>query len=173
MQLRGKWAEGIEPRHFQWIVKDSLAICERPGGYGAQHRPVRRMEEIIWILRREFDLVISLIPAPHNLHNYAEYDLPALHRSIGDGDVPSERLALIYEELHGMLESGKRILIHREELGERICGFIAGYLLWSGLVPTSPKAIQVVEQMTERQLGPAGRGIVTSTPVRSAVADQA
>lgn len=171
MQLRGKWAEGIEPRHFQWIVKDSLAICERPGGYGAQHRPVRRMEEIIWIQRHEFDLVVSLIPAPHNLHNYAEYDLPVAHRPIGDNDTSPERLDIIYSEMHDMLAGGRKLLVHREELGDRICGFIAGYLLWSGLMPTPPKAIQLIERMTGRQLGPRGRGIVASAAERTRVID--
>ena len=31
-KLRGKWALGITPRHFTWILKDKLAICERPAG---------------------------------------------------------------------------------------------------------------------------------------------
>ena len=30
-KLRGKWAQGIQPRNFAWIIKDHLAVCERPG----------------------------------------------------------------------------------------------------------------------------------------------
>jgi hypothetical protein len=26
-RLRGKWALGITPRNFTWIIKDKLAIC--------------------------------------------------------------------------------------------------------------------------------------------------
>ena len=77
--MKGKWAQGIRPRNFSWIIKDQLAICERPGGYGANHRKVRRQEEIIWIREQEFSCVISLIPAPHNLHNYDELNLPYRH----------------------------------------------------------------------------------------------
>ena len=40
-RLRGKWALGITPRNFTWILKDKLAVCERPGGYGDNHRRVR------------------------------------------------------------------------------------------------------------------------------------
>ena len=40
-RLRGKWALGITPRNFTWIMKDKLAVCERPGGYGDNHRRVR------------------------------------------------------------------------------------------------------------------------------------
>ena len=71
-RLRGRWALGITPRNFTWILKDKLAICERPGGYGENHRRVRRQEEIIWIRENGFGCVISIIPAPHNLHNYDE-----------------------------------------------------------------------------------------------------
>ena len=45
--MRGKWARGIVPRGFKWIITDRLAVCERPGGCGASHRKVRRKEEII------------------------------------------------------------------------------------------------------------------------------
>ena len=75
MNMRGKWAEGIMPRNLIWIVKDRLAVCERPGGYGPQHRKVRRIEELIWIRRNDFKRVISIIPAAHNLHNYEEFDI--------------------------------------------------------------------------------------------------
>ena len=71
-RLRGKWALGITPRNFTWIMKDKLAVCERPGGYGDNHRRVRRQEEIIWLRENGFGCLISIIPAPHNLHNYDE-----------------------------------------------------------------------------------------------------
>ncbi len=32
-----RWAAGIMPRNFSWISTCQLAICERPGGYGANH----------------------------------------------------------------------------------------------------------------------------------------
>jgi len=47
MAAKGKWAQGIQPRHFNWVIQDRLAICERPGGFGQNHRKVRRQEEII------------------------------------------------------------------------------------------------------------------------------
>ncbi|MGZ0216795.1 MAG: hypothetical protein ACKVKP_12180, partial [Acidimicrobiales bacterium] len=78
--MKGKWAAGIEPRNFAWVMKDQLAVCERPGGYGANHRRVRRQEEIIWLRQQGFDIVFSLIPGSHNLNNYRELGLPFAHR---------------------------------------------------------------------------------------------
>jgi hypothetical protein len=37
---------------------------------------------------------------------------------------------------------------------------MAGYLLYDGLVDAGPKAISVIEQITQRQLGPYGRELV-------------
>lgn len=177
MTMRGKWAEGIEPRRFHWVVKDRLAICERPGGYGAHHRRVRRMEEIIWIRRHEFDRVISIIDAPHNLHNYDEYDVRYVHRPIALGDHTPLVLETTYNDFNTLLEGGERLLVHHEELGDLICGTLAGYLVWSDLVEAPPKAITVIEQITERVLGPDGRELVSmaadlrpETPAKSAKA---
>jgi len=158
--MRGKWAEGIEPRHFHWIVKDSLAICERPGGYGSQHRRVRRIEEIIWIKQNHFNWVISHIDAPSNLHNYQELDLAHLHRPVVMGDHLAANLQLTYGELSTILDAGHKVLAHHEELGDKLCGYIAGYLVWSGLIEAPPRAVTVIEHITSRQLGPLGRELV-------------
>jgi len=47
--MKGKWAKGIPPRFFAWVIKDRLAVSERPGGYARNHRRVRRHEEILWL----------------------------------------------------------------------------------------------------------------------------
>ena len=55
------------------------------------------------------------------------------------------------------------MLVHLEEFGDRLAGTIAGYLLWAGLVEGGPMATSVVERLIGRQIGPAGREIVTVT----------
>ena len=59
-------------RFFTWVIKDKLAVCERPGGYPRNHRKVRRREEILWIKCQGFTRVVSLLASPHNLHAYDE-----------------------------------------------------------------------------------------------------
>ena len=159
---KGKWAQGIKPRNFHWVIKDQLAVCERPGGYGANHRRVRRQEEIIWIREQSFTTVISLIPAPHNLHNYDELGVPWRHRPFSAGDDAVAFLGSLYPELKDLVTAGAKVLVHQDELGDRICGVVAGYLLWDGLIDSGPRAITVVEQITQRQLGPVGRELVAA-----------
>ena len=70
--LRGRWAQGLEPRFFCWIIKDRLAASERPGGFARSHRKIRRQEELIWLGQHGFTRVISMLDSPHNLHAYEE-----------------------------------------------------------------------------------------------------
>lgn len=161
MAVKGKWAQGIEPRNFRWVVKDALAVCERPGGYGSNHRRVRRQEEIIWVREQGFAPVISIIASPANLHNYDELGVTWEHRPFGNHDDPVPYLLSLYPELRNLLASKCKVLLHGEELGDRLSGIIAGYLVWSGLVPSGPKAISLTERLLQRQLGPIGRELVT------------
>jgi hypothetical protein len=156
---KGKWAQGIRPRNFHWVIAERLAVCERPGGYGANHRKVRRQEEIIWVREQGFTCVISMITAPLNLHNSDELGVVWRHRPIPEDDLAIFEKAF-FAELRTLLESGERVLIHAEELSDRVCGLIAGYLLWNGLVESPPRVVTVIEQLTQRQLGPIGRELV-------------
>lgn len=160
MALKGKWARGITPRNFAWVIKDQLAVCERPGGYGQNHRRVRRKEEIIWIREEGFTKVISLVSSPANLHNYDELGVEWLHRPFVATDDPVEFISTFFPELKGLIAAGGKVLVHQEEVGDRISGLMGGYLLWSGLLPTGPQAISVVERIVDRQMGPVGRELV-------------
>lgn len=160
MAAKGKWAQGIPPRNFSWIMKDRLAVSERPGGYGANHRRVRRQEEIIWVREQGFSCVISIIPAPHNLHNYDELGVAWRHRGFENTEEPSEYLSRFYPELQQLLGGGEKLLLHADNLDDVVCGLVTGYLVWSGMIPRGPEAVTLVERMVKRQLGPYGRELV-------------
>lgn len=158
---KGKWAQGITPRQFHWVIKDQLALCERPGGYGQNHRRVRRQEEVIWIRENGFSFVVSLIPSDHNLHSYDELGMPWKHWPFAPTVNLDAALPQIYTEMAALLASGKKLLLHFEEVGDRMAGFVAGYLRWTGMVPQTHEAIIVVERILGRQMGPDGRRIVS------------
>lgn len=161
MAMKGKWAQGIQPRNFAWILKDKLAVSERPGGYGGNHRRVRRQEEIIWIREQGFTKVITLIPSPHNLYSYDELGVSWLHLPFGPQDDPHEVADRLYHELATLLAGEGKVLVHQNELSDRVAGLMAGYLLWSGVVPHAPQATSIVERLLSRQMGPLGRDLVT------------
>ena len=157
--MKGRWAAGIVPRNFAWIVKDKLAVSERPGGYAPYHRRVRRHEEILWLRGHGFTRVVSLLPSQHNLHAYEELGLAHSHFPIPTQSDPREELAECYSALLTWLRVGERVLVHQEELGDRLAGIMAGFLCWSGVLPEPPQAISAVEQLLRRQMGNAGRSL--------------
>ncbi|MCH8985187.1 MAG: hypothetical protein IIB04_01075 [Acidobacteria bacterium] len=53
---------GLEPRGFTWVIAGKLAVSERIGGYGIQHRRVRREEEIIWLVEAGITAVLDTSP---------------------------------------------------------------------------------------------------------------
>ena len=161
MPMKGKWAQGIQPRNFAWILKDRLAVCERPGGYGANHRRVRRQEEIIWIREQGFTCVVSLIPSPHNLHNYDELGVAWRHLPFG----PHDDARTVRQ--HALPRAGG----HAGRAAARCsCTRTSSPTAWPGSWPatccgprscrTAPQATSVVERLLSRQMGPLGRDLV-------------
>ena len=158
--MRGKWERGIEPRNFAWVIKDRLAVSERPGGYARNHRKVRRHEEILWLRNQGFDRIVSLLPSPHNLTAYDELGVPWSHFPFGPGTEARPALIELFTALRGFQAKGEKVLVHQEELGDRLMGVVGGYLLWAGLLPSGPQAIAVLERIVHRQMGPSGRELV-------------
>jgi hypothetical protein len=162
--VRGRWAQGLEPRYFSWIIRDRLAASERPGGFARSHRKVRRQEELIWLAGHGFTHVLSLLDSPHNLHAYEEAGIAYEHAPLGRHDELADRLGAVYAAIAGWLDDpAERVLVHHEEFGDRILGVMAGYLLYARLVQEGPHAIVAIEGITGRQLGAAGREIVAVT----------
>jgi hypothetical protein len=162
--MRGKWAAGIKPRFFTWVIKDKLAVCERPGGYARNHRKVRRREEILWLKCQGFTRVVSLLVSPHNLYAYDEEKLAWSHIPIAANDDPAVVLPDLYEHLRGWLRDDEKVIVHQEELNDRLMGAVAGYLYWSAMIHEGAQAVAVVERLFGRQMGPEGRELVAMVP---------
>jgi hypothetical protein len=158
--MKGRWAQGIVPRNFGWFIKDQVAVSERLGGYGENHRKVRRQEEIIWVREQGFARVISLLPSPHNLHAYDELGMPWKHYPFGAHDDAATALTPFWRELGPQLAAGEKVLVHADELGDRLQGAVVAYLVYAGMVPELPRAIAIGERVLGRHLGPEGREIV-------------
>ena len=161
-KLRGKWALGITPRNLTWIIKDKLAICERPGGFGANHRRVRRQEEIIWLRENDFGCVVSIIGAPHNLHNYDELNMPYRHRPLVNFDDMDQWLKLFFNDIHELLRNNNKVIVHAEEVSDRLMGVMGGYIRWCGLIKDGQECVQITEKIAKHQLDPWAREVILS-----------
>ena len=159
-KLRGKWALGIQPRDLVWIIKDKLAICERPGGIGASHRKVRRQEEVIWLRENDFHCIVSISSAPHNLQTYEEIGVPYRHVPLLTSDNIDDWCRRFFAELNSLLSNGNRTIVHAEEVGDQLVSIMGAYLRWLGVVNEPTEAVTLIERLTNRALEPASRSLI-------------
>ncbi|HSL26824.1 MAG TPA: hypothetical protein VLA54_11125 [Acidimicrobiia bacterium] len=156
-----KVVTGLKPRGFTWVIADRLAVSERIGGSGFQHRKIRREEEISW-LKRDAGItsVITLLPGNQNLQAYRDAGLAVSQVAVAAEPTKSEA-DHVFKALHKALgEEGARVLLHREVIDDNLGGILAGYLVWSGMVAEPIMAVALVQEILKRPLGPEGRSLV-------------
>lgn len=151
---------GLEPRGFKWVIAGRLAISERVGGYGFQHRRVRREEEIIWLAEQGINTVVSLMPGNQNQAAYEGATLRFFHYSIED-----ELEATEVDEVLDILDEALNfpdasVLVHRELIDDLLVGLMGGYLVHSELIKDPIVATSVIQEISGRPLGPEGRSLI-------------
>lgn len=152
---------GLEPREFTWVIKGRLAVCERIGGYGMQHRRVRREEEITWLTEEaKVNTVVSLLAGGQNAAAYQDAGLTFFHEPLV-GECQQEDVDRVFETLDEALSDRERVvLVHRDLIDDTLAGLLAGYLVHSKLVTDPILAVAVIQEILGRPLGPEGRSLV-------------
>ena len=92
---------GLDPRGFTWVIAGRLAVSERIGGYGFQHRRVRREEEIAWLQHRGINALLSLLDGNQNLASYEAAGITFGHQPLIDLEAPT--VTAVFEAIHEML----------------------------------------------------------------------
>ncbi len=155
---------GLKPRAFTWVIADRLAVSERIGGYGFQHRRVRREEEINWLVREgKVTAVITLLAGNQNLQAYRAAGLETYSVPMGP-EITRQDAVQLYEVLDKALaDETARVLVHREIVDDDMAGLLGGYLIASGLVEDRILAAAVIQEILGRPLGPKARALLPET----------
>jgi hypothetical protein len=75
-----------EPKRIWWARPRKLCGLERPGGGGRSHRPARRAAEIEYLKEAGVRVVISLMRSRHNLDDYEQAGLGAIHLPVAEDE---------------------------------------------------------------------------------------
>lgn len=152
---------GLKPRGFTWVIANRLAVSDRIGGHGFQHRRVRRQEEIAWLVGRGVNGVLSLLDGNQNIAAYEAAGMAIGHRPLDD--LERDTVAAVFEAIRQMLAApGRVLLVHRDIIDDEVAGVLAGYLVYSGLVEDPIMATATIQEILKRPLGPVGRSLIPS-----------
>lgn len=156
---------GLKPREFVWVIQGRLAVSERIGGYGIQHRRVRREEEILWLKEvAGITTVFSLLSGTQNLASYRDSGFDVRGEPL-TGEYEPEDVARVLKGLDETLKDPRAVvLVHRDLVDDTMAGILAGYLVYSELVDDPILASALIQEILKRPLGPEGRSLI---PVRS------
>ena len=64
------------------------------------------------------------------------------------------------KELRELLANNVKVVVHGEEVGDRLLGIMGGFIRWSGLVDDGSQAITVSERIAGHQLDPSARELI-------------
>ena len=155
---------GLKPREFVWVIQGRLAVSERIGGYGIQHRRVRREEEILW-LKDEAGIttIFSLLGGAQNLASYLDSGFDVRGEPLTSEIEPPDVLR-VYGSLDETLQDPNAVvLVHRDLVDDTVAGLLAGYLVYSKLVDDPILAAALIQEILKRPLGPEGRSLIPVT----------
>jgi len=150
---------GLEPRDFTWVISDRLAVSERIGGYGFQHRRVRREEEIAWLQSAGITAILSLLEGNQNLAAYQAAGIDAHNEPLHD--LEPESVRRVFKRMKEITaRPGTVLLVHRDIIDDAVAGVVAGYLVHSGRVEDPIVATDLIQRILKRPLGPEARAII-------------
>ena len=157
--MKGKWAAGHQPAQLHVGDRDRFAVSERP--VASERRIARCVVKGAAVAERA-GLRADHLAAPGAVEPPGVRRARAPLRPPSDPDSRRPRPALreCYFDVDKALSAGKKVLLHGDELGDRVMGVVAGYLSWSGRIAQGPASISAVEHLFERSMGPDGREIV-------------
>lgn len=155
---------GLEPRDFVWVIAGRLAISQRIGGHGIQHRRIRREEEILWLKHEAgINTVVSLLEGNQNVNAYEDAAIAVINEPLLAEFDPEEDVARVLKTLHETVSTqGASVLLHRDTVDDTLAGILAAYLLYSQMLDDPIKASVVIQEILGRPLGPRARAMVSA-----------
>lgn len=152
---------GLEPRGFKWVITGRLAVSDRIGGSGFQHRKVRREEEIKWLTDQGVNTILSFLTPGQNRSAYDEAGFRVVNHTVDGMPQEREEIEAIFAAMDDALDvPGAVVLLHRDTIDETMAGLLAGYLVHSGMVEDPIVATSLIQEILGRPLGPEGRRLI-------------
>lgn len=138
--------EPAEPPKYAWIIPGRLAVAERPGRCGRNHRRALRAAEGAWWRAQGVTAVVSCMRSRHALAEYAEEGLDVRWHPLRDPDQAREELPRAVAAARELMEAGDgAVLVHCDCANEWLAAIDAALRLGLGLARTPRAALRAAE----------------------------
>jgi hypothetical protein len=114
-----------EPKRIWWARPRKLCALERPGGGGRSHRSERREAEIEYLKETGVRVVISLMPTRHNIEDYEQAGLDAIHLPV---EHDPDGVAEVLEVLRRETRKPGAVAIHDNRYTDFVAAICAAHL---------------------------------------------
>ena len=133
----------MEPVRYAWIVPERLAVAERPGRCGRNHRRDLRRSEIDWWRERGVTSVVSGMRTRHALAEYADLGLTVRWHPLRDPEQARQGLHELADAVRELLEADEgAVLVHCDCANEWLAAIDATLRLTLGLARDRRSALR-------------------------------
>ena len=135
----------MEPRRYAWILPGRLAVAERPGRAGRNHRRALRGPELEWWRAHGVVAIVSAMPTRHCLADYAEQGFTVRWHPLRDPEQARSQIGLVAEAVHELLDTTAldgAVLVHCDGANEWLTAIDARLRLSLGLARTARAALR-------------------------------
>jgi hypothetical protein len=124
----------MEPKRYAWIIPGRLAVAERPGRGGRQHRRALREAELAWWRAQGVTAVVSGMRSRHGLAEYADAGLTVRWHPLRDAVQAAAGVRELASAVRALLEAGEgAVLVHCDHANEWLAATDAALRLELGL----------------------------------------
>jgi hypothetical protein len=124
----------MEPKRYAWIIPGRLAVAERPGRGGRQHRRALREAEVAWWREQGVTAVVSGMRSRHGLAEYAEAGLVVRWHPLKDPGQAAVAVRELAGAVRELLDAGDgAVLVHCDHANEWLAAVDATLRLELGL----------------------------------------
>lgn len=133
----------MEPKTYAWIIPGRLAVAERPGGGGRNHRRALRIAEQAWWHEQGVGAIVSAMRTRHALAEYAEAGFVVRWHPLRDPEQAAEEMPLLVASVSELLAAGDgAVLVHCDLANEWLAGIDGALRLALGLARTPRAALR-------------------------------
>ena len=137
----------MEPANYAWIIPGRVAVAERPGRGGRQHRRALREQELDWWTEQGVRAVVSGMRSRHGLAEYVDRGLEVRWHPLRNPEQARDEVEDLAAAVRALLDADPEgaVLVHSDQANEWLAAIDAQLRMTLGLARTARAALRAAK----------------------------